>query len=174
MLTGQQRVVGDKPLLAFRPVLRGDEHAAHGLEELQLKQVGGSACPEQERGFASLTAYLAAEVEQRGHSHAAAYEQHALRRTYRHGESVAERQHTVEGVALAEPCQTACAVAYGSHHQPQLVALPVYIVYRYGAAQKRRGRVVDTHLHKLAGQHLWERLVIGQLYEHVLGAQRLY
>lgn len=174
MLVLKDGMVGNKTLLASTAVLGGDAHSAILGKLVQLEQVGCCTGSQEEHGVGTLILQQLAEVEQRSHTYATAHQQIALARSRWHGETIAKRQHTVEHIALLELGQLTGSVADNSHKKPQLILLTVYKVDGDRTAKHRGRRMVYTYFHKLSWQDFGERLVVGQLNQHVLVAQWFY
>ena len=164
----QHRVIGDKSALTIAAVFGGDIDIAQRLEKLQLEQVGLGASAKKERGTAAHLLYLGSEIEQRGHTHAAANQKQTLVGSVGHGEAIAQRKDTVEGIADMELAHLAGTVANTGDKEPKFVGLGIKIVNGYRTTQKSIGRLFYLHLDKLTRRHRRHGVLRSQLDEYVL------
>ena len=104
-------------------------------------------------------------------SYAAANEQQLLIRMER--KTIAKWQQSVQLVAGSKLGQSTGAIAHEGNEQPQFVLGIIDVVNGYRATQECCLRVIDTQFNKLSRHHLWQRIVVGEAYEHILLADAL-
>ena len=102
------------------------------------------------------------------------YEQIFLALPGRHGEAVAERQHTVEHIALLELSELTSTVAHHCNEQPELIIFTIHEIDGDRTAKHGSRRMVYSYFYELARQDFRQRFLIGKLNQNVLIAKRLY
>ena len=85
-----------------------------------------------------------------------------------HGEAIAQRKDTVEGIADMELAHLAGTVANTGDKEPKFVGLGIKIVNGYRTTQKSIGRLFYLHLNKLTRRHRRHGVLRSQLDEYVL------
>ena len=167
-------MVGNETYLASRAILGSDAHLTNLGKLIQFEQIRSLACTQQKGNFSPEILDEFSEIEERSHTYATTYEQIFLALPGRHGEAVAERQHTVKHVALLELSELTGTVAHHCYEQPELIIFTIHEIDGDRTTKHGSRRMVYSYFYELARQDFRQRFLIGKLNQNVLIAKRLY